>query len=334
MRRRDFIASLFLTAAVPYARAQQPAKTNRIAVVNLSLPIAELMRETERNPGYTALVKELRRLGYVEGHNLVVDRYSGEGRTERYSELAREMVRTKPDLIFTNSTRMARFLKDATSTIPIVALTGAPVAEGIVSNIARPGGNITGASVEAGPEVIAKLLELLMEMVPRASRVGFLVSQLAWQGLYGTTLREAAKRAGITLVGPPLGAVIQEPEYRRVVTAIAQEGADALIVEDSSENHANVELIIELAAQARLPAIYANRKYTQLGGLISHGVDFPELYRHLAGQIVQILKGAAPGEIPYYQPTKYELVINLKSAKTLGLDISPSLLARADEVIE
>jgi putative tryptophan/tyrosine transport system substrate-binding protein len=222
MRRREFITVVGSAAMWPLAaRAQQTAKTHRIALVHPSVSIAD-MSESGGNPNYTALFKELRRLGYIEGVNLVVTRYSGEGREERFPDLCREVVRTKPDVIVTASTRLVLSFKAATDTVPIVGAMGDPVLSGIVANIARPGGNITGVSSEAGPEIWDKRLQILREVVPTASKVGFLGSRQLWSLPSTDVLRKGAQQLGISLLGPPIESPIQGEEYRRALGAMAQ----------------------------------------------------------------------------------------------------------------
>jgi putative ABC transport system substrate-binding protein len=179
MKRREFLITLVLSATMSCAHAQQPGKLYHIAIVHLSAPAAE-MTETG-SPRFSALFKELRRLGYVEGQNVVVERYSGAGQTEHYSELANEVVRHKPDLILTITSRMVLNFRAATTAIPIVGLMADPVAFGIVESLAHPGGNITGISTDAGPEIWSKRLDLLREAAPRTSRVGFLASRFVWE---------------------------------------------------------------------------------------------------------------------------------------------------------
>ncbi|HEV2548803.1 MAG TPA: ABC transporter substrate-binding protein [Stellaceae bacterium] len=291
------------------------------------------MSETGGTAYFRAFFERLRQLGYIEGQNLVVERYSGEGRAEHYAELVREIVRGSPDLIFT--TALAPQFKAATATIPIVATTGDPVANGIVASLPRPGGNITGVTVDAGVDIMGKYLELLREMVPAASRVARLSSR-PWEGQapYTVALQEAARKMQISFVSPPLHAPFNEAEYRRVFAAIVQAGADALLVSGQLENRANRQLIVEVAAKARLPAIYPYRFYTDIGGLMSYGVNLEDLCRHAADQVGQILKGTKPSDIPFNQPTKFELIINLRTAKALGITMPPTLLIAADEVIE
>jgi len=216
MRRREFLITLVLSATIPCAHAQQPGKLYRIAIVHPSAPLAEMTDTGNRR--FSALFKELRRLGYVEGQNIVVERYSGAGRTEHYSELANEVVRHKPDLILTISSRMVVNFKAATTAIPIVGLMADPVAFGIVESLAHPGGNITGICTDAGPEIMGKRLDLLREAAPGTSRAGFLASRSVWESPFGVAgLQEAAQRMGISLIGPPLEGALQE---KRVSTRV------------------------------------------------------------------------------------------------------------------
>jgi len=335
MRRRDFIKALVGSAAVwPLtARAQPTAKTHRIALVHPSVSIAD-MSESGGNPYYAALFKELRHLGYIEGDNLVVTRYSGEGREEHFPELCQEVVRTKPDVIVTAASRLVLVFKAATDTVPIVASMADPVPFGIVANIARPGGNITGVSVEAGSDIWGKRLQVLREAVPTASKVGFLGSRQIWSLPQVDALRKAALESGISLLGPPIESPIQDEEYRRVFGAMAREHVDGVIIGDQLEHVTYRQLIVDLMRATRLPAIFPYREHFEIGAFMAYGPSLSDLYRRLAGYIDQILKGARPGELPIYLASKFELLINLTTAKALGLSIPPSLLVRADEVIE
>jgi ABC-type uncharacterized transport system substrate-binding protein len=314
------------------ARAQQPVKSYRLAIVHPSRPIT--MLSDTGLLSFQAFFKELHRLGYIEGQNLVVGRHSGEGQTERYAELARDVVRWKPELIFAVSARMVKHFKATTTTIPIVGYTGDPIALGLAPSLARPGGNITGVVAVVGIQVWDKQLELLREVIPTASRVAYLTPRAVWNNPTGSAIRSAAQQIGIELLGALLDDPIQEAEYRRVFAMMAQERADALVVNDTPENYTYQQLIIEMVEKARLPTVYPNGEFVKLGGLMAYGTDAPGLFRHAANQINQILKGAKPGDIPFYQATKFELVINLKTAKALGLTVPDTVLARADEVIE
>jgi putative ABC transport system substrate-binding protein len=229
---------------------------------------------------------------------------------------------------------MVRYFKAATTTIPIVGFMDDPVANGLVSSMARPGGNLTGVTSQPGQEMEGKRLGFLRELIPAASRVGFLASLWVAELPQGIALRDAAQQAGISLVGPPLESPIQESEYRRVFELMTQEHADALIVSDQAENNAYGRLIVKLTEEIRLPAIFPYRDFAEVGGLIAYGIDAVDLNRRAAGYIARILKGAKPGELPIDQGTKIELVINLKTARALGLTVPQILLAGADELIE
>jgi putative tryptophan/tyrosine transport system substrate-binding protein len=329
MKRREFIAGLLVAASLRQARAQQPAKVYRLALVTVALPIAEIT-ETSNLPAYRAFFRELRRLGYVEGRNLIVERYPVERPTV---ELAGEVLRSKPDVILAITNRWVQLLKQLTATIPIIGMMGDPVGFSLVASLAHPGGNITGVSLDAGPEIWAKRLELLKEAFPQASRVGFL------SGRHGRNptwerIQEAPQRLGFLLLSPRLEGTLQETEYRRFFEAIAQEHADSLFVGIEAESLQHRRLIVELAEKNRLPAIYPFRQYVQAGGLMAYAGDPVELFTRVAGCIAQILNGASPEDIPIYQATKFDLLINLKAANAIGLTIPPSLLARADEVVE
>jgi putative ABC transport system substrate-binding protein len=336
MMASRFVLAVTLTIgllAAPLAAEAQPTKkVYRIAVVHPSESVADMTEA--KDPNFRAFFAELRRLGYVEGQNLVVERRSGEGRPARFPELAREVVQLQPDLIFVISARMARAFQAATTTIPTVGITPDPIFEKLVASLARPGGNLTGFSVEAGEELIGKNVEILKEAVPRASRVALLTPQADWEMPYGLVMRRVGARVGMTVIGALLSDPIQEPEFRRAFAAMVRDRVDTLIVADSAENFTHRQIIVTLAAQARLPAIYPFREFVDVGGLMSYSVDFAAMFRDAAGYVDRIFKGANPGDLPYQLPTKVPLVINLKTAKALGLTIPPAVLARADEVIQ
>jgi putative ABC transport system substrate-binding protein len=209
-----------------------------------------------------------------------------------------------------------------------------PVAYGVVTNIARPGGNITGVSIEAGTDIWGKRLQVLREAVPTAAKVGFLGSRQIWRMPQADALREATQQLGISLIGPPLESPIQAEEYRRVLGAMAQEHVDGVIISDQAEYFSYRQLIVDLVRAAKLPTVFPFREYFELGALMVYGPSVSDSYRRLAGYIDQVLKGAHPGDLPIYLASKFDLLINLKTAKVLGITIPPSLLVRADEVIE
>jgi putative tryptophan/tyrosine transport system substrate-binding protein len=224
-------------------------------------------------------------------------------------------------------------VKAATSSIPIVGIFARPVENGIVPSLARPSGNITGVSVDVGMDQWAKRVQLLKEAVPQITRLGFLQTRDSRERLSGY-LREDALKNSASIVGPPFERPTDEQEYRRVFAALAQEGADGLLVSDEPENVTHRRLIAELAAKGRLPTIYPFRQFVEAGGLMSYGIDVSDLGHRVADLVDQILKGTKPGEIPIFQPTHFELCINLKTAKTLGIELPALLVARADNVIE
>ena len=275
---------------------------------------------------------ELRRLGYVEGQNLLVERVSSVGRAEHYREMMSDVVRSNPDVVLTSSLNPTLDLKAQTQTIPIVGYLPDPVALGIVSSVARPGGNITG--VYNSFEIWGKCLGLLKEAMPTLSRVGLLIAPTLYGQHIAAVLKDRAGTLGISLVGPRFDNPLDETAYRRAFAVMAQEAVQAVYVGYQTENFANLRLIVALAEKHRLPAMYSFREAVEMGGLIAYAPDFADAFLHAANAVAEILKGTKPGDIPFYQATKYNLIINLKTAKALGIEISPNLLARADEVIE
>ena len=302
----------------------------RLAILHTSHPVSELT-ENSHFKYWREFFHELRQLGYIEGNNLVIERFSGEGQSDRYPELAREAVARNPNVILTITPWMSALLKEATSTIPIVAITSDPVQAGLVTSMARPGGNITGVSVDAGPELWEKRLQLFREVVPTISKLAILIAE---KNPEAAVMQETAEKAGLGVVGPFYVNKGSDDEYREVFATMSQSGANALFVAGTAEHVTKRQLIGELAAKYRLPAIYPYPVFVEAGGLMSYGTDLVEVFRQAAREIDQILKGASPADIPFYQPIKFELVINLKAAKEIGLTLSEPLLARADEVIE
>ena len=332
MKRREFITLLGGAVAWPLALSaqdQQQRKVFRILWVSVDSNATRLSSAFG-----DGLLGELRRSDYVEERNLTLWPYFDDGRPERYAELAQDIGNLKPDVILANTARQLNALKAANITVPIVGNVIDPVAQGFAISMARPGGNITGVSIDAGRDVWGKRLQLLKEAVPLATRVSYIIPRYIWDGPNTAQVKGFAQRIGFSLVGPPVEHPYREAEYQSVFAAMAKDGVDALFVNEGPENFSNRRLIVDLARSARLPTMYPFREFTQLGGLMSYGVDWAELGRHAGRQIAQIFKGENPGNIPFYQATKFELVINLTTAKALGLDVPPMLLARADEVIE
>jgi putative ABC transport system substrate-binding protein len=332
MKRREFTAGLVLAAAPWPALGQQRAPKHRIAIFHPAIPV-NLLTETGGGSAWRAFFPELRRLGYVEGENIIIERYSAEGHHERYAALAQEIVAAAPDLIVTGPNPVVVAVKAVTGTIPIVAFMIDPVKDGLVPNLAKPGGNLTGITLDAGIEIWGKRLEILKEAVPSITKAAFLGMREGWEGSFGQFLRSSADRLGISLISVlPQNGTISEME--RVFAAMGLQQPDALLISGEGDLYANRQLIAELARKYRLAAISPYRDYLDAGGLLAYAVDLGELLRRLANDVDQILRGARPGDIPIYQATTFQLMINLKTANTLGLTLPPSLLARADVVIE
>jgi putative ABC transport system substrate-binding protein len=331
MRRRDFAIGLLLAAAVRTVRAQERAKHHRIAVIAAG-PVARI-----HDPGiplFQAFLEELGRLGDVEGENLTVEGYSGGGRPEGFADLAREVVSRNPEVIVASTNPIALAVRAATGTIPIVWIGAEPIRVGLAASLARPGGNLTGVTIDAGIEVFGKDLQILKEAVPSTSKVAFLGMRTPYyEQQFQQPVREISQRLEISLIDM----LVQEStpsEIQRLFAESAQDRPDAIIVSAMGNLAAHRRLIVELVEKNRLPALYQSREYVEAGGLMSYEGDFGELGRRMADDVHEILNGAKPGDIPIYQPTKFALVINLKAAKALALTIPPGLLAAADEIIE
>jgi putative ABC transport system substrate-binding protein len=322
VKRREFITLFGSAAAWPVAaRAQQASKLPTIGFLGVNTPAA-------RSQLTTAFVQRLRDLGWVEDRTVIIQYRRGEGRAERYAEIAAEFVRLKVDVIFTDGTATALAAKQTTSLIPIVfGVAGDPLGTGLVASLARPGGNVTGLSNQAA-DLAAKRLELLREIIPNLRRMRI----MAYTGYLGAQ-QEVSE---IQAAARTLGVEVAVFEIRRAEDiARGFEGhADALYVVGDSVMHANRVRLSTLALVARLPTIYVHRDYVEAGGLISYGANLADLFRNAAGYVDKILRGAKPADLPVEQPTKFDLVVNLITAKALGIDVPPTLLARADEVIE
>ena len=333
MRRRAFIVALGGAAAWPVAaRGQQPATQRRIAIFHPAIP-KTLLTETGGGSAWRAFFAELRRLGYVEGENLIIERYSAEGHHERYADFVREIVTRNPDVIVTGTNPVVIAFKAATSTIPIVAFMLDPLKAGLVTSLGRPGGNLTGITLDAGIEIWGKRLEMLKEAIPSTTKAAFLGMREGWEGSSEQVLRDAAAGLGISLIFmlPQKGT---PSEIEHVFAAMEQQRPDAVLVSGEGDLYANRQLIAELAEKHRVPVMCPYRDYVEAGALMAYAVDLAELLRRMADDVHQILKGAKAGDIPIYQPIKFELLINLKTAKALGLTLPHALLARAAEVIE
>jgi ABC-type uncharacterized transport system substrate-binding protein len=325
MRRRTFIASAVSVLAAPLgAEAQPQAKVHRLGFLGGASPA-----------GYAHLVEALRQglhdLGYVEGKNLAIEYRWAEGKYDRLPDLAAELVRLKVDLIVTHGAPGSLAAKQATPTIPIVmAIVGDVVATGLVTSIPRPGGNITGSTFFF-PELSAKRVELLKEAVPRTTRIAALTNRdnpgarpsLDAMEPIAKSLKVELQTVGVR--GPD--------DFPDAFSAMVKGRVDGIVVIDDGMLIANARQVADLAAKHRLPTI-GFREYADAGGLLAYAVNFPAIWRRAAVFVDKILKGAKPGELPIEQATRFEFVVNLKTAKALGLTIPPSVLARADEIIQ
>jgi len=318
------LAFLLSLVAAPLAvDAQQSQKVYRIGML-------ERTSTTLSAANLNGFRQGLRELGYVEGKNFIIEYRSADGGDEQFPSLATELVRLKVDLILARGTPAALAAKNATGTIPVV-ITGVPdpVGQGVVANLARPGGNVTGLTTIA-KELTAKRVELLRELVPGAARIAaFLNMSNPAMPPQWKEVERAARSLGLQ---PQLLDVRTPENLGRAFDDAVRRRADALVVGLDTFTLANRQLIVDLAAKHRLPAIYASMEFA--GGLVVYGVNYPDHYRRAATYVDKILKGAKPADLPVEQPTKFELLINVKTAKALGLTIPPSLLLRADQVIQ
>jgi ABC-type uncharacterized transport system substrate-binding protein len=325
MTRREFITLLGGAAAWPVAaRAQQPGRLPTIGILGGATPSAESQR-------VAALVQRLHELGWIEGRTIAIEYRWAEGRSARLSEIAAEFVRLGVDVIFATGTAPALAAKQATSMIPIVfPFAGDPIGTGLVASLARPGGNVTGMSNQA-TDLAAKRIELLREIVPHLHRLAVLANA----GYPAAALEKGEVAAAArTLDLEVVSFEIRESHHIAPAFDAVKGKAEALFLVGDPLMTANRTRVTSLALAARLPTIYVHREYVDAGGLISYGANFPDLFRRAAEVVDKILRGTKPGDIPVEQPTKFELAINLKTANALGLDVPPTLLARADEVIE
>jgi len=329
VERRAFLGAVTggLLAAPLAAEAQQAGKVYRIGWLAITTPTSPpLQRSSE------AFLQGLRDHGFVEGQNVLIERRYSEGQEDRHTTFAAEFVQMKVDLIIAQSAAAAHAAKQATSTIPIVMLgVGSPERQGLVISLAHPGGNVTGISSQLGGEVSGKMLQLLKESVPRLSKVAILWNpdNLASAVSFREGEVPAANALGVALVSVE---VHGPADLDHALTGIASERPDALLVHLVAIPFR--ARLLEFAVKNRLPTIAASSVWPQSGGLMSYGPNSADMLRRGAAQVAKILKGAKPADLPIEQPTKFELVINLKTAKALGLTIPPSLLARADQVIE
>ena len=329
MDRRTLLAGTgtLLLAAPLAAKAQPAGKVWRIGLLDYGSP------DPARLAWWRAFQDRLRELGYAEGQNVVFQPRWGNGQVSRLQGLVTELVAAKVDILVTAGNPATLAAKQVTSSIPIVTATGPdPVELGLVASLARPGGNVTGVT-SISSELSAKRLGLLKELIPQVSRMAALWDRAARGSALNVRDTEVAARS----LGIALQSVAVRPDprdYDAAFVAMKRAGAGAVIVVQSSAFFASRQRIADLALTHRLPSVVGSKEWAEAGGLISYGADFPDLFRRAAVFVDKILKGAKPADLPMEQPSKFELVINLKTAKALGLTIPPSLLGRADEVIQ
>ena len=308
-----------------FARAQTSAKRWRVGLLDYSRP------EPDRVRLWDAFRQRLRELGYAEGDNITFEPRWADGKVDRLAALAKELVQLKVDVLATGGTPAAQAAKGATNTIPIVMATGNPVGLGLVASLSRPGGNVTGVATLTS-ELSAKQVELLREMIPHASRVAILVDA----NNPGSMLSEHETERGAQALGISLQVLSARApqEFDSAFKSMLQPRVAALIIQGSAMFFGERTRLADLALKHGIPTVVTERAYAEAGCLMSYGTDFADNFRRAAEYVDKILKGAKPADLPIQQPTKFELVINLKTAKALGLTIPPSLLLRADEVIQ
>ena len=329
LTRRTVLHGVMVSLAATASRqaAAQPAAP-RLAFVHSAIPVAELTEQT--GPLWVRRFFEtLRKLGLVEGRTLTVERFSAGGDSERFAGLVQKVVAGKPDVIVTNLNALIALFKTATSTIPIVGIAANPVETGLVASLSRPGGNVTGVSVDAGREIYPKQLQIIKEAIPSLSKLAILTTTDNWRQLLST----AAQQLNMTLFAiklPQVGA----GQLRQGFEDMARQGAQAVLVTPAGDFLAHRALLCELAARHRLPSLYPFREFVEAGGLMAYGPDLGELAQRMADNVQKILSGARAGDLPMYLPSRFELIINQKAAHQIGLSLPPVLLARAEEVIE
>jgi putative ABC transport system substrate-binding protein len=329
MRRREFITLLGgATAAWPFAaRAQQPDRLRRIGVL-----MGFLEDDPEMKARLAGYRQELERLGWSEGRNIRIDYRFAVGSPERFQALARELVSLQPDLIFASTTPVVAALQRQSRTIPIVFVNVSdPIGSGLIASLARPGGNLTGLLLyEEG--ITGKWLAMLKEIAPQLARAALIANPKSTPFDYFVRAAEArASSLAVKLMPSPAE---NAADIERVIGSFAREPNGGLVLLPNSESVLHRDLVIALAARHRLPAVYPYRFFVAAGGLMSYDTDLVEQYRQAASYVDRILRGAKPADLPVQAPTKYETVLNLKTARTLGLTVPPALLVAADEVIE
>jgi ABC-type uncharacterized transport system substrate-binding protein len=335
MKRRTFVAGSAALLTMPgIVRAQTTKPTKRLAMIRPAGPVS-VMTPNGYPPYYKAFFEELARQGYVEEQNLIIFRFSAEGHEDRYGAVLQQAIDKVPDVIWcANAAAIFGMIGNKTTmTIPIVAFSSDPIAEGLTTSLARPSSNITGVAI-AGFEIWGKRLSILKEAIANLKHLRVLSKEYWWNGPTGQTLRQAAEQLDLSLAPALLKADVGVDSYAPIFEQIKASGADGLLVDDYLDNLMHRAIITSLAAQHRLPAMYPYREFIVDGGLLAYAINLSEALRIAAGQIASIFGGARPVEIPFVQPTRYQLIANVKAAQAIGLTLPAPLLLRADEVID
>jgi|SRR5688572_23622249 len=326
MKRRAFVAGMATVMAAP--RCGYGQSMPRVGLISSVAPLAEL----KRNLYFGVFTERLEELGWREGTNVVVERRTTEGRSERFDAVIAELLDQRVDVLVVVSQAGAVTARKWTRDTPIVMVTGAqPVEAGLAASLARPGGNVTGHTFTHDPREEGKRLQLISEVLRHSVTVACVAPRWAWTGEYGENARNAARTLGMPLTFVPGDS---DADFRAVPDLIRRDAARGLYAFASAENFAFRAKLLDAIRAMRLPAMFAHRELAEAGALMSYGASLRELWRGAAGYVDKILRGAKPADLPIERPAKFELVLNLKTAKTLGLTIPPSLLLRADHVIE
>jgi putative ABC transport system substrate-binding protein len=329
--RRRFLSATGALLAAPLATQAKPVrKPYRVALVFTTAPVSDMQGPDPVHPYPRVFLHALAGLGYVDGQNLMYMPRSAEGKFERLEGILRELIRLDVDVIVAPGDTIPRRAKALTSTIPFVMMCrGDPVELGLVSSLTRPGENFTGVTRTTSPDIEGKRLELLTEALPKSLRVAYLGRQQDWDSPFGQSARDAARVLGVTL----FAAAHTPTDYTAAFAQLISERPNALLVAQNTSNFYQRSLIVNFATKHRLPSMFHFREAVEAGALMSYGPNLADLYRRAAIYVDKILKGAKPGDLPIERPSKFELVINLKSARALDLTIPQSVLLRADQVI-
>jgi putative ABC transport system substrate-binding protein len=331
IRRRQLLIAASAMLAAPFA-ASQPERMRRVGFVFSTSALSEMAGPEPVHPLARAFLREMRALGWIEGRNLALERRTAEGDVQRAPAIFAELAQAGVEVLVSPTTSFTRVAMKATPTVPVVMISSSPVEEGLVQSLARPGGNVTGVTVDVGPEFHPKLLELLKEVLPKAKSVALLTTQGFGGIVLMKAIRGAANASGLGI--DMFDAEWSDNKFDAAFRLIEARRPDALLVPGISPHYARRTAIVDFARKMRLPDIHYYKDAVDAGGLCAYGVDQADLFRKMAGYVDRILRGAKPADLPVQQPTRFELAVNLKTAKQLGITFPPAVLVRADRVIE